>query len=146
MKDQEVNTEPTSGMVLIDTSAWSHFFNTARQIKPKIVAEISHLLKAELACYLAPVFLEQVTTCRSLDQFKAYQCFFANLPLAYLDNNAYAGAVQILQKLANNQSKYVCANDALQAVVAQRDHLVVFHNDVHFEEMAKVILYRQYRV
>lgn len=117
--------------VLVDTSAWVHFF---RHGEGPIADQVAALIRSDQAWITGPVVTELLHGTRSARERKDLESLLAVLPFAEVLRPDWEQAGDVLRKL-REKGVTVPLSDALIAVVAERHELAVLATDKHYDEL-----------
>jgi len=130
--------------ILVDTSVWIEFFNG---LETEPVHLLSHLIEAEEDLCISDYILAEVLQGFKQDRdFELAKKHLLKFPVYSLNNlDSYIRAAQIYRECRRQGITIRKTADCLIAQTAIERGLILLHDDVDFDRMAKVCPLKIYR-
>lgn len=136
-----------SDLVLVDTNAWTTYFEPkSRGGMPDVANEVERLVDAERACYTEIIYMELFVGIKSEEDARKFRSAFSALPVRSLvDRKVWNSAHQNAYKLWKVGVRFKLV-DLIIATVAIHYDLELFHHDKDFLDMKKSLPLREYNL
>lgn len=121
------------GDVLVDTSVWIEFF---RKKGSSISVRLREYMKLGKACYTGPIAIELYQGAKTRTEVKVLDELFETIKYIEITRYHYHKAGLISQQAAR-KGKTFSVVDMILAAVAQKENLLLFSLDAHFQDIAR---------